>query len=231
MDLAILHRLKANLTVFVHIPKTGGDSIEKSLLYAGIGVGRYGFKKSFPKSRECTNRHFTTDCANLNTTKPPASFVSNSFAIVRHPIDRIVSEFCYRLGEGDKYDPTCQGLNKYIATSLYNITILGDEGLNGCHWVPQWKFTNHPFNILANFFVVHNLLYELAIVYCLKIKRLEVSLSSISAKRTTTAIGPYCLANENPFDTYKVQYGKHLPLEALDIMDYNEGGSIGTNGF
>lgn len=84
------------IVFFVHVPKTGGTSIEQALQKAGAKTALlYGSRfKGFSKT---TFQHMD---AHIYEKIVPENFYDYSFAIVRHPFTRLVSEFYYRRKRG-----------------------------------------------------------------------------------------------------------------------------------
>jgi hypothetical protein len=74
--------------IYVHIPKTGGQSISKMLSQAELLC---------KNENNCELEHLTMSMI-LNRLKPESYF---KFAIVRHPVDRLVSEYFF----SKKYRP------------------------------------------------------------------------------------------------------------------------------
>lgn len=122
---------------FLHIPKTSGTAIEHAL---GIHV--------FQKMRlECSYWHVPPRWL----PKPPGDNAtrSESFCVVRHPYERMVSEFRdlmkYRRGPFPPgrvrlpASPSCSGedLDRYVAAALDAYQVSGRWWTNDCHLVPQ----------------------------------------------------------------------------------------------
>lgn len=85
--------LNNKVLYFIHIPKTGGSSVEAALRQLGARQALlHGSKGDFMK---CTPQHMH---AALAEKFVPASFRDYSFAISRHPVNRLVSEFHMRRG-------------------------------------------------------------------------------------------------------------------------------------
>jgi len=90
-----IYRIKNNLILFSHIPKTGGTSVHIELSKKG--------KRSLFSEHQCSifripPQHFDTDTLKYLFE---IDIFDYSFAITREPISRLVSEFFYRnpLGE------------------------------------------------------------------------------------------------------------------------------------
>ena len=129
--------------VFVHIPKTGGSSIENSLRAHGIDVGAYAFLNS-------SERRYPIK-ANVNCPPwhvEPEYFVANSVAIVRDPWDRLLNEFCFTHEILHSSDFICTGLSAWIISSLARY-INGDRSYYNFHFVPQWEYAQKVERILS----------------------------------------------------------------------------------
>jgi len=94
---------------FLHIPKTGGTSLENYLHKDGINVGKYFFTEH-PSLRSIRKRPYTNQCDSFFCpTKdcphcsgwhcPPRRKISGSFTIVRNPYDRLYSQFLYSMSK------------------------------------------------------------------------------------------------------------------------------------
>lgn len=82
--------------LFIHIPKTGGSSIEQAFIDGGYGMlyrdGRMG-KKSWNHIRQCTPQHMHRDM--LESLFRIDRF-DGVFTIVREPLARLKSEYIWR---------------------------------------------------------------------------------------------------------------------------------------
>lgn len=86
-----LYRHADKMVLFVHIPKTGGSTVEEVLNAAGAAQAlkyhkRLGFSRATPQ-------HMTWDVLRHWV---PRSFYDYSFAVVREPVARLVSEYRWR---------------------------------------------------------------------------------------------------------------------------------------
>lgn len=75
------------LPTFLHVPKTGGTTIESALGAVGIAVGYCHNRPYEPRTKFRAFEPWHT---------PPARVVPNSWAIVRNPYERAQSEFLWR---------------------------------------------------------------------------------------------------------------------------------------
>lgn len=93
----VTHNNKAR-TLFVHIPKTSGMYIETILRRYGTVSGTF-HKITNLHGLPCSPQHFHKELLELifstNPSQPESDF-SFSFMVVRHPVERILSEFRYR---------------------------------------------------------------------------------------------------------------------------------------
>lgn len=126
---------------FIHIPKTGGSTIESVLRDHDIFVGEAqrqnwsGDIENFPypvteDSKDCVGWH-----------RPPSGPIDNSFTIVRDPVDRLESEFKYRQfkdAKGNLYSQDQRGFESWIKAVLEQAE--SQPFLLDCHYVPQYDF-------------------------------------------------------------------------------------------
>jgi hypothetical protein len=87
-----IFRFQSRILLFVHIPKTGGTSVEKMLKDAG-GIEAMRNSEQIP-NLPCTPQHFH---AEIVERLIPDAFYDFAFTIVRNPYDRLVSEFKMRV--------------------------------------------------------------------------------------------------------------------------------------
>lgn len=91
-----LIRSQNKIALFVHIPKTGGTSVESALKDAGAKVALlYGSR--FNGFMQATFQHMH---AEVYEKAIPSDFYDYSFTVVRHPVSRLVSEYFYRRKRG-----------------------------------------------------------------------------------------------------------------------------------
>lgn len=83
-----LYRIDQHLLFFVHIPKTGGTSIEQALEALGTVALR---KKA--KDTSAPAQHFH---AEIYRTLVPAAFYDCGFTVCRNPYARLISEYRYQ---------------------------------------------------------------------------------------------------------------------------------------
>ncbi|GMI20419.1 hypothetical protein TeGR_g9476, partial [Tetraparma gracilis] len=156
--------LPASPPTFIHIPKTGGSSVEETLLKSGIKVGS---KASANNAMD----YPTEDMGLVNTQnmkdnnkvycspwhRPPSEAVPNSFVVVRNPKARLQSEFRYTLKfherwYGKVFEDSCDGLSQWF---LHVGSLPYRDIVQDCHLVPQWAYAKHattvlPFSMIEN---------------------------------------------------------------------------------
>lgn len=103
-----LYRNADKVILFIHIPKTGGSTVENVLRAAGAaqalkGHKRVGFSHSTPQHMQWT----------VTRQWIPQSFYDYSMAVVRNPFARIASEYRWRVGMSSAPLPD---FNKWIAS-------------------------------------------------------------------------------------------------------------------
>jgi hypothetical protein len=86
-----LARIADNILYFAHIPKTGGSSVETYLERKGPVALRFQRRLGWSKT---TVQHME---AFVHTRFVPAAFYDASFAVLRDPVSRMLSEYRYRL--------------------------------------------------------------------------------------------------------------------------------------
>ncbi|MBL1435189.1 MAG: sulfotransferase family 2 domain-containing protein [Rhodobacteraceae bacterium] len=78
-------KVKNKNVIFVHIPKRGGETVERYL----APIGRLGF------SGRKWIKHFFSASRNIDTEMTaslfPKNYLDYCFTFVRHPLDRVVS--------------------------------------------------------------------------------------------------------------------------------------------
>lgn len=128
-----------NNILFIHIPKTGGSSIEN---YLGIKQSGDNFLKYGEPTFEhdgilYSPQHFT--CSMLKQHLGDKYFDFFKFTFVRNPYSRIISEYKWR----KKYNKTASDLNKFIESSLTPI--------KRDHLVPQANFADDSVDFVGKF--------------------------------------------------------------------------------
>jgi hypothetical protein len=121
---------------FIHIPKTGGTSIENALEQLNISVGK---KRWRAKKHPYSVTKNSVGCSLWH--RPPVSPVDNSFTIVREPAERLESEFKFRrLYDQDtkKYPLSPDGFEAWAKVVIAAAQM--NPNLGDCHFIPQYNF-------------------------------------------------------------------------------------------
>jgi len=133
--MAVYHKIKC---VYVHIPKTGGQSIMSMLSQAEfdcINEGEYELDHLKMKMI-------------LDRMKPESHF---KFAIVRHPMNRLISEYNF----SKKYRPYLPDTESYTFSEyVREISKLNIRELPHCvanHLYPQVEFVYHEDELLVDY--------------------------------------------------------------------------------
>ncbi|MFX0543673.1 sulfotransferase family 2 domain-containing protein [Roseovarius sp. S4756] len=92
-----LIRISGRILYFAHVPKCAGTALE---LFLESHIGPLAFRNSAfnripPEDRWTRSSPQHVDAASLALLFPP-NFIDESFAVVRHPVDRIVSVFRFQ---------------------------------------------------------------------------------------------------------------------------------------
>lgn len=95
-----LYRFADKIVLFIHIPKTGGSSVEKVLRMAG-GIQAL-VSSDYRRFGTCNPQHFHAEM--LERIAPP-SFYDYSFVVARNPVDRIISEYKMRKSSNPDLPP------------------------------------------------------------------------------------------------------------------------------
>lgn len=133
---------------FIHIPKTGGSSIEDLMKRAwNVSVGIKGIQY------ETVEVSAQAACPFWH--RVPLHSVANSFTIVRDPFERLESEFKWGQHYHRLYRTfalNSKGFESWVNRVLQEVNKTQDFA--DCHLVPQWKYAQKadvivPFNCLS----------------------------------------------------------------------------------
>lgn len=111
---------------FIHIPKTGGTSIENAAIKLNLNWGR--FDNNLKSYNNCAPWH----C--------PQMLNNYTFCVIRNPYDRFISQF-YHDNKIENY--TSYFLNKYI--TKYLLLIRNNIHISDNHFLQQYKFCNYCY--------------------------------------------------------------------------------------
>lgn len=121
---------------FIHIPKTGGTSIE---LWGKANGFRWG---KYDKSLEGDKKHGVIRCNSWHT---PQSVSMESFCVFRRPFERLQSEFRHRACEKEAK----MGCDVAFFNAWARKILNGPLDANDCHVLPQRAYLTFCDNVLV----------------------------------------------------------------------------------
>ena len=128
--------------LFVHIPKAGGTSVEKFFhanQFAVLFIDHAGAKNQYMNSlnnlTKCSPQHMHGD---LLKSYFDLSKFSSIFMMVRHPLDRIVSEYNFRMKIAKVEKKKSVEINTWINETIQAYS--SDPYIHDNHLRPQWHF-------------------------------------------------------------------------------------------
>lgn len=132
---------KHNL-IFIHIPKTGGTSIEQSLNFNGDIKGDkkkwYGNINNYELDHS-TIKYLIENCENYDKKYL-------KFCVVRNPYERLVSEYNYCKRYKSRFIKNINSFKDFVYYLKKNFDIvINNEEKNHyliSHYLPQYKFTH-----------------------------------------------------------------------------------------
>lgn len=146
-DIMFFAKVNETSYEFMHIPKTAGTAIE----YAGSSVGQLWGKQSdsfhgyprMPDGNGCSPWHLPAQTLDQIHMKNPYNDADGVFCVSRHPYNRFLSEYTYRvrigvLGHGDQLCSQ-QALNKFLQKTL-RMVMDGQRWIYDCHFLPQSEY-------------------------------------------------------------------------------------------
>ncbi|MBL9050220.1 MAG: sulfotransferase family 2 domain-containing protein [Tabrizicola sp.] len=133
-----IFRIGAKLHYFAHVPKCGGVSVDSYLMerFGPIALREPDRFKLEPQQRWSRTSPIHMPAATLKHMIP-SEWLSSSFAVVRHPVRRVISAFCFAR-DHHRYLPLNTDFNTWFqeATSW----VLSDSFRYGGHFAPMSSF-------------------------------------------------------------------------------------------
>lgn len=138
---------------FIHIPKTGGTTIENVAKENGVHWGRFKHNKlqdarlDPPPKQVCTDTPYIWHVAprHLNADNPYSKH--DTFCVIRDPLERMVSEYNWLWDSKHKNNKTTVDENEYFTANKLNDWIKYHidhqshlTGGEGCHHQPQYNY-------------------------------------------------------------------------------------------
>ncbi len=122
------HQMSSNCPlVFIHIPKTGGTTINEIAKVEGIKWRYNGDRRRY--SCQCNTWHIPPNEKIRELNIP-------TFCVVRNPYERVISEYRFR-----NHFTSVESLNDYIACRIKNLE--SPECIDDCHWIPQHQYVTY----------------------------------------------------------------------------------------
>jgi hypothetical protein len=136
-----LYRHDANIIFFVHIPKTGGSSIERGLKKAGAREAlKFKKKRAYSKS---TLQHMH---ASVYKEAVGSKFVDYAFTVVRNPFDRFASEYKMKVIDAgvaaDAHDWAVTNFNRFAEFAFTRDNHIRPQTEFLSEWVEVFRFEN-----------------------------------------------------------------------------------------
>jgi len=144
---------KKNKIHFIHITKNAGTSIEQTLKQIGVEVGQ--FDRSFEKANVA---HWHLPLSERSTEEIKVLENEESFAVIRNPMNRVISEYNCKWGNPIAQSQDKRVINYVVIKNILEIVgLLSKSGATG-HWIPQWEFIflNNK-RIIGNLLIFENL--------------------------------------------------------------------------
>jgi len=135
---------------FLHIPKTAGTAVEYAGSVSGVFWGskkpefRHG-RPLMPDGNLCSHWHIPVQMLERLHRFDPYKEAKGVFCVTRHPYNKLVSEYTYRVALGvlNKWAgyPKCSegALNNYLQFQMNRVK-RGKRYVKDCHFLPQSEY-------------------------------------------------------------------------------------------
>jgi hypothetical protein len=118
--------------LFIHIPKTAGSMIETQFEKYGYPVGKNSSIKVNAPNIQCNQWHIPPKYDRSINFKKKGLI---TFAIVRDPLDRFISEVNYIAQNDVSFKETYRDINQFVKQKL----VVGSKEYD-CHLIPQSEY-------------------------------------------------------------------------------------------
>lgn len=135
---------------FVHIPRTGGSTVESCSSWFPEGMSSWGTRSENIKGlkkvvgselisgsvNKCYGQHVPPSMRPETPENNPYNNRESNFCVVRHPYDRLVSQFGFENSFYKGRECTKESMNTWLLQSLKEVKS-GKVFLEDCHFTPQ----------------------------------------------------------------------------------------------
>jgi len=159
----IIHSLK---TVFIHIPKAGGTSVESCICDFPLFKYKMVNKYNWYGNLKTDDFHYELDHSTMAFMKKNCKYFKNhfySFTIVRNPYARLVSEYHYCKYQYSRFIKNIDTFRDFVFELKSKFTyVLENKEKNHylvSHYLPQYIFTHNykKVQIIKDIFKLENI--------------------------------------------------------------------------
>lgn len=135
-----------------HVPDLARNQVQTlSVVQDALGFAedaklkkeRMAWTSNFHLQRNCYSQHMPPALLANHPYENPFSPPESNFCVVRHPYDRLISQFGFaemfefKSKSGEHFNCTAGSMNHYLTERLREVLLEGDLARDDCHFVPQ----------------------------------------------------------------------------------------------